>query len=86
MSTYTVKLSLNHNGKAYEPGETIELDEKTAEVLVKDGVVTDGTASTEEAPKAPEAAPEEAKPTAAPKAAKGGKSTKASKKDEADDL
>lgn len=47
MSTYTVKLNLHHNGTAYVPGETVELDEKAAAVLVKDGVVEAAGKTTE---------------------------------------
>lgn len=41
MSMYKVKSNLQHDGKAYEKGDEVELDEKQAKQLLQDGVVVD---------------------------------------------
>ena len=41
MSTYTVQSNLNHDGKEYKAGDTVELDEEVGKRLVADGVVAE---------------------------------------------
>ena len=48
MSTYKVKSNLKHDGRDYSKGDEVELKEAEAEVLLKDGIVVDLNASTDE--------------------------------------
>lgn len=53
MTTYTVKSNLNHDGKEYRAGDTVELDEEVGKHLVATGTVVEPQNFHE-----PEAAPE----------------------------
>lgn len=79
MPNYTVKSNLRHDGEVYKPGDTIELNTKIADPLVKDGVLADPTKKVEDEvalePRAPKA-----------KGSKGAKATgKGSKSEKADE-
>jgi hypothetical protein len=78
MAIYRVKLNLQHNGAVYQPGTVVELSEEQAVPLLGEVLepVEEEVARKED----------EAKPKASTATAKGNKPTKASKKDEADDL
>ncbi len=48
MSTYKVKSTLKHNGQVYEKGTVVDLDGKTAEILLNDGVIVDTNTNDED--------------------------------------
>jgi hypothetical protein len=68
MKRHTVKDPINHDGKSYAPGSTIDLDEAAAATLVALGVIDEGSAidvgGGEEKEAGKPKAPEKGKPAA----------------------